>query len=142
VKNGELQVLLGHPGGPVWTHRDAGAWTVPKGELAPDEQPFEAALREFHEETSLHAEPPFIPLGSVIQRSGKQVWAWASQGDAEISRLFSNGYEIQWPKKSGIYVMIPEIDRYGWFSIQEASQKINPAQVGLLIALVDRLLEI
>jgi predicted NUDIX family NTP pyrophosphohydrolase len=135
VVDGELQVLLGHPGGPVWANRDVGAWTLPKGEINPDEDPIEAAKREFNEETSLTAEPPFLPLGFIVQKSGKQVWGWASKGDADASKLFSNTFEIQWPKRSGLYITIAEIDRFGWYSIEAASEKINPAQVELLLRL-------
>jgi predicted NUDIX family NTP pyrophosphohydrolase len=134
--DGELQVLLGHPGGPTWTHRDLGAWTLPKGEIHPGEEPLQAAIREFEEETSLTPEPPFVPLGSVIQKSGKQVWGWASIGDADLTRLFSNTIQVQWPKGSGRLLTIPEIDRFGWFSIAVASEKMNPAQVELLDRLV------
>ncbi len=132
-------MLLGHPGGPLWTNREEGAWTLPKGELGKDEKPLDAALREFNEETSLHARPPFLPLGSIIQKSGKQVLAWGCRGDADLSKLFSNDYTIQWPRHSGKYITIPEIDRYGWFTIEEASLRMNPAQVPLLSVLVKKL---
>jgi predicted NUDIX family NTP pyrophosphohydrolase len=135
----ELQVLLAHPGGPIWSSRDEGAWTLPKGEIAPSEKPLEAALREFNEETSLHATPPFLPLGSIIQKSGKEVFAWGCLGDADPDVLFSNTHEIQWPRRSGKYIEIPEIDRYGWFNIEEAAQKMNPAQVDLLDALIEQI---
>jgi predicted NUDIX family NTP pyrophosphohydrolase len=137
----ELQVLLAHPGGPIWENRDMGAWTIPKGEIAPNEETLEAALREFNEETSLSAQPPYLSLGSIVQKSGKEVWAWASLGDADTDTLFSNTYKIQWPRKSGKFIEIPEIDRYGWFNIEEASFKMNPAQVDLLDALIERLEE-
>lgn len=132
---GRLEVLLAHPGGPFWANRDAGAWGIPKGLAGPDEDLLAAARREFAEETGLSPEGPFRPLGSVRQKSGKVVHAWACEGDADPAALTSNRISIEWPSGSGKRIEIPEIDRCGWFAPVEARVKLNPAQV----AFVDRL---
>jgi predicted NUDIX family NTP pyrophosphohydrolase len=123
------EVMLVHPGGPFWKHKDAGAWSVPKGEYT-TEEPFAAALREFHEETGIVLTPDeAIPLKPIRQKSGKQVLAWAIKGDLDVSKIKSNLFEIE---LSGKKVSFPEIDKAAWFSIPEAVEKINPAQVALL----------
>lgn len=129
---GVLQVLLAHPGGPFWRNKDEGAWTLPKGEYAPPEQPLEAALREFHEETGLQAQPPFVPLGEVVQKSGKHIQAWAFRGEFDPAQLRCNTFEIEWPPKSGRLQRYPEVDRVEWFTLEDALRKMNPAQVVLL----------
>jgi predicted NUDIX family NTP pyrophosphohydrolase len=135
-RGGELEVLLVHPGGPFWARRDAGAWSIPKGEYASDEDPLTAARREFAEE--LGKAPPDGPaedLGEVTLRSGKRVRAFAVAGDLDPRAVQSNRCEIEWPPRSGRRIEIPEIDRAEWFGIDEARRRLNPAQG----TLIDRL---
>ncbi len=130
---GRLEVLLVHPGGPFWARRDAGAWSIPKGEYEPDEEPLEAARREFAEE--LGAAPPAgepTDLGEVHQKSGKVVHAWALEGDLDPAAVKSNTFALEWPPRSGQMREFPEIDRAQWFGVEEARERINPAQVALL----------
>ena len=130
--NGQLEVLLAHPGGPFWRDRDAGAWTIPKGGIDPGEQPIDAAIREFAEETGFAAREPFLPLGSVVQRGGKLVHAWAFESDCDPSRLTSVKTTTEWPPSSGRHIEIPEIDRARFFTLPEARRAINVAQVEFL----------
>jgi predicted NUDIX family NTP pyrophosphohydrolase len=130
--DGELEVLLAHPGGPYWSGRDDGAWTLPKGEYAESEEPLAAARREFAEETGFDPLPPFVPLGEVVQKSGKRILAWAFAGDCVPAQLVSNTFEIEWPPRSGRRQSYPEIDRVHWFPVDEARRKMNPAQSVLL----------
>ena len=137
---GALEVFLAHPGGPVWIGRDEGAWTLPKGMLDPGEDPLAAARREFTEETGIVAAGPFLPLGSVKQRAGKVVHAWAWEGDADPERVTSNTSRTEWPRGSGRWVTFPEVDRCAWLDPATARRKINPAQatfIGRLEALLD-----
>lgn len=136
---GGVQVLLAHPGGPWWRARDEGAWTLPKGEYEAPEEPLDAARREFREETGFDAAAPFMPLGEVVQKSGKRILAWAFEGDCDPGQLRCNSFEIEWPPRSGRRQLFPEIDRVGWFPLGEARRKINPAQAALLDRLVGRL---
>jgi len=129
----ELEVLLVHPGGPMWSKRDAGAWSIPKGEYDSDEQPLAAARREFAEE--LGVAPPDGPardLGEVRQKSGKVVHGWAVEGDLDVSEISSNTVTVQWPPRSGQTLEIPEVDRAEWFGPELAREKINAAQAVLL----------
>ncbi|MHA3771887.1 NUDIX domain-containing protein [Verrucomicrobiota bacterium sgz303538] len=126
--NGTLEVFLAHPGGPFWAKRDAGAWTVPKGVINDGEDPLAAAQREFQEETGIVPSEPFLPLGSVRQKAGKTVHAWAWEGDADASMITSNTMNCEWPRGSGRYVTVPEIDRCAWFDPMTAREKINSAQ--------------
>jgi predicted NUDIX family NTP pyrophosphohydrolase len=135
--NTGIEVLLAHPGGPFWAKRDAGAWTVPKGEIGPDEDPLDAACREFLEETGTLARPPFRPLGEVTQKAGKRVVAWACEGDLDPHSIASNTVTIEWPRGSGRSITFPEIDRCEWFSLDEAARRINPAQSAFLQRLPD-----
>jgi len=130
--NRQLEVLLVHPGGPIWARKNEGAWTVPKGEYDSDEDPLAAARREFTEETSFEATGEFLPLGVVQQKSGKIVTAWAFRGDCDPAQLKSNSCEIEWPPRSGRRLEIPEIDRGRWFSIAEARKYIREEQRPLL----------
>jgi predicted NUDIX family NTP pyrophosphohydrolase len=130
--HGPLEIFLAHPGGPFWAARDLGAWTIPKGVIDPGEEPLAAAQREFGEETGIVAVPPFIPLGSIRQRAGKTVHAWAWEGDADASKVTSNTMRCEWPRGSGNYIVVPEIDRCQWFDGTTARQRINPAQVDLI----------
>jgi len=119
-----LQVLLAHPGGPFWVKKDAGAWSIPKGLIDPGEELLAAARREFTEETGFTAEPPFIRLAPVKQKSGKMVHAFACEGDYDPDQLVCNAFEIEWPPKSGKRGSFPEIDRAGWFGMDAAREKI------------------
>jgi predicted NUDIX family NTP pyrophosphohydrolase len=135
----ELEVLLVHPGGPFWARRDAGAWSIPKGEHEPGEDPLAAARREFAEELGMPApEGPVEDLGEVRQKGGKLVHAWALAGDLDVSATASNTFELEWPPQSGKLIEVPEVDRAEWFPLERAREKINPAQAELL----DRLAEI
>ena len=130
------EVLLVHPGGPYWTRRDAGAWSIPKGEVEDGEDARTAALREFAEETgTLLPGRALEPLGSVKLKSGKLVHAFAVAGDMDPATLVSSTFELEWPPRSGRILTFPEVDRAGWFGLDEAREKLNPAQV----AFVDRL---
>lgn len=135
---GGLEVLLVHPGGPFWARRDAGAWSIPKGEYEPDEDPVDAARREFAEELGV-APPPgeLADLGEVRQKSGKYVRAWALAGDLDPDAIVSNTFELEWPPRSGRMREFPEVDRAQWFGLVEAREKINPAQAALLDRLVE-----
>jgi predicted NUDIX family NTP pyrophosphohydrolase len=129
-----------HPGGPFWTRRDAGAWSIPKGEYDPGDDPFEAARREFEEELS--SPPPAgeaVDLGEVKQRGGKLVCAWAIEGDLDPTEAKSNTFTVEWPPSSGRMRSFPEVDRAEWFTLQDAREKVNPAQVALLDRLAKRL---
>jgi predicted NUDIX family NTP pyrophosphohydrolase len=125
---GTLQVLLAHPGGPFWRNRDEGAWTLPKGEYVEPETAFEAACREFREETGFEPVPPFVPLGDVVQKSGKRISGWAFNGACEPGQLRCNTFEMEWPPRSGRRQTYPEIDRVEWFGDEEARRKIIEAQ--------------
>ena len=127
-----LEVLLAHPGGPFWRGRDAGAWTIPKGLVAPGEALLDAARRELREETGLVPDGPFLPLGSVRQKAGKTVHAWACEGDADPATVTSNTTTIEWPRGSGRRITYPEVDRCAWFALEVAREKLNPAQSELL----------
>ena len=129
---GGLEVFLAHPGGPFWSSRDLGAWTVPKGLVEEGEDPLAAAIREFEEETAIHPEGPFLPLGSVRQKAGKLVHAWAWEGEADPRRVRSNLMRAEWPRGSGRWLIFPEVDRCDWFDASNARQKINPAQAELI----------
>jgi predicted NUDIX family NTP pyrophosphohydrolase len=131
-------VLLVHPGGPVWARRDLGAWSIPKGEHGDDEDPRAAALREFEEELG-SAPPPadaLAELGAVRQKSGKVVTAFAVEGDLDPATVRSNTFTMEWPPRSGVTREFPEIDRAEWFGVDEARERINPAQAELLDRLV------
>lgn len=126
------QVLLAHPGGPLWRRRDEGAWMLPKGELLPGEDAATAARREFAEELGMPASGPLQPLGRLRQRGGKWVEAFALEGDFEPGRLRSNLFELEWPPHSGRRASFPEIDRVAWFTLAQARVKILPSQAVLL----------
>ena len=135
---GELEVLLVHPGGPFFAKKDAGAWSIPKGLIEGDDLLAEAK-REFVEETGLPITAEAIPLGSIRQKSGKLVHAWAVEGDWDLADFKSNSFELEWPPKSGKRQSFPEADRAGWFSIAEAREKILAAQAEFLDRLVAQL---
>jgi predicted NUDIX family NTP pyrophosphohydrolase len=127
-----LQVLLVHPGGPFWARKDAGAWTIPKGEPNEDEDLLLAAKREFAEETGFGIEGDFIKLTPVKQKGGKLVHAWAVEGDMDVTLLKSNTFEMPWPPGSTKMQVFPEIDRAEWFTVEEAIEKILPAQAAFI----------
>jgi len=133
------EFFLVHPGGPFWTNKDAGAWTIPKGEYDINEEPLAAAIREFSEETGHIISGNFISLTPIIQKAGKQVDAWALEGDIDTTNIRSNSFNIEWPPKSGNWKSYPEIDRAEWFDIKTAKEKINPAQVAFLEELIMKL---
>jgi predicted NUDIX family NTP pyrophosphohydrolase len=127
------EVLLVHPGGPAWSRRDLGAWSIPKGEYADEEEPLAAARREFEEEIGTAAPAAdAADLGEIRQKSGKLVRAWAIASDLDTSTVVSNTFEMEWPPRSGRKIEVPEVDRAEWFGLDEARSKLNPAQVALL----------
>jgi predicted NUDIX family NTP pyrophosphohydrolase len=135
-----LQVLLAHPGGPLWTRKDDGAWTLPKGQFGDGELPLDAARREFEEEMGSAPMGEFQPLGTLKQPSGKVIHAWAAESDFDVTKVKSNLFEMEWPPKSGRTAEFPEVDRAGWFSIDEARRKILKGQqpfLDRLLALLD-----
>jgi predicted NUDIX family NTP pyrophosphohydrolase len=134
-QNSILQVFLAHPGGPLWTKKDAGAWTIPKGLIDENEDPLEAARREFKEETGFCADGHFMKLSPVKLKSGKIVHAWAFEQDFEPPRIKSNLFSMEWPPHSGKKLEFPEIDRAEWFGIDTAKEKINPGQLPLVLEL-------
>lgn len=127
-----LEVFLVHPGGPHFAKKDFGAWTIPKGEYLEDEPALEAAKREFQEETGFPVSKPFLDLGSITQKGGKIVTAWAFEGDCDPAKMISNLCEVEWPPRSGLMIQIPEADRGAWFSINEAKEHIKETQIPLL----------
>ncbi|MBP1697360.1 MAG: phosphohydrolase [Deltaproteobacteria bacterium] len=129
---GVLEVFLVHPGGPFWQKKDAGSWSIPKGEYMPGEDPLEAAKREFQEETSFKASGEFIPLTPRKQPSGKIISAWAFEGDCDAAAIKSNTFLMEWPPRSGRQQEFPEVDRAGWFSVPVAKEKIIKGQSGFL----------
>jgi predicted NUDIX family NTP pyrophosphohydrolase len=130
---GGFEVLLAHPGGPYFKDRDEGHWTIPKGEPEPDEALVDAATREYAEETGLSLPAvPLIELGSITQKGGKVVHAWAAEGDLRPELAQSNTIEIEWPPRSGRMQVFPEIDRVAWFAPAEARRRMKEAQIPLL----------
>jgi predicted NUDIX family NTP pyrophosphohydrolase len=134
-----VEVLLAHPGGPFWARKDLGAWTIPKGEIDPGEDPVSAARREFREEIGLDVTAPVKPLGQIKQPGGKIVQIWTAEGDFDPARLASNTFEMEWPKGSGHVRIFPEVDRAAWFDLGEARRRILPGQAPFLEALVSSL---
>ena len=129
---GEVEVLLGHFGGPLWAKRDAGAWAIPKGLVAPGEALEACARREFEEELGSRPEGPLTPLGRIRQKGGKWVEAFAAEGDLDAEAISSNMFEAEWPPRSGSFQSLPEIDRAAWFTLAEAREKILPSQAAIL----------
>jgi predicted NUDIX family NTP pyrophosphohydrolase len=139
VRDGAHEVLLVHPGGPFWAKRDLGAWSIPKGECDPGEEPLAAARRELPEE--LGSDPvtgQLIDLGDVRQRAGKVVTAWAAEGEFDPTELRSSTFSMEWPPRSGALRDFPEVDRAEWFALDEARRRILPAQAPLLDRLAER----
>jgi predicted NUDIX family NTP pyrophosphohydrolase len=139
-RGGRLEVLLAHPGGPFHANRDLGAWTIPKGEVEPGEDVVDVARREFAEETG-HPSPADepTPLGTIRQRGGKLVHAWALRGDLDPAAAHSNTFSLEWPPRSGRLESFPEIDRVAWFDLGEARLRLKDAQVAFLDRLVEAL---
>jgi predicted NUDIX family NTP pyrophosphohydrolase len=134
-RNGELEFLLVHPGGPFWKNKDAGAWTIPKGEIEENESPLAAAQREFREELGFEAGGTFLELKPVRQKAGKLVRAWAFEGDCDPARIHSQTFVLEWPPRSGRETAFPEVDQAGFFTFAAAQTKLNPAQLGFLAEL-------
>jgi predicted NUDIX family NTP pyrophosphohydrolase len=137
--NGQVEVLLVHPGGPFWARKDAGAWSLPKGEYSANEDPLEAAKREFKEETGVEAAGDFLALGEAKQAGGKLVTAWAVENDLDPGTIQSNTFSMEWPPKSGKVQEFPEVDRAEWFPLPEARVKILKGQVPFLERLMEKL---
>lgn len=141
MRNDGLHVLLAHPGGPLFRAKDDGVWSIPKGEIEPDEDLLAAAQREFLEETGIAAEPPFLELGCIQQKGGKFVHAWACAGDHDTAIMRSNTFTLEWPPRSGRLCEFPEIDRLEYFDLVVAERKIKSSQWELVLRL-RRLLQV
>ncbi|NML68559.1 NUDIX domain-containing protein [Chryseobacterium sp. RP-3-3] len=137
-----LFYFLVHPGGPFWKNKDAGAWSIPKGEVSPGEDLLERALIEFKEETGQTIEGKFTALQPVKQKGGKMVYAWALEGHMETSGLYSNTVQIEWPPRSSSIIEIPEVDQWEWFASEEVKIKINSAQADFIMELEKRMNEV
>ena len=136
-----IEVLLGHFGGPMWRNRDAGAWAIPKGLVEPGEDAAACARREFEEELGVRPEGDLVPLGTIRQKGGKQVEAFAFEGDLDTGQIVSNEFTMEWPPRSGRFESFPEIDRAAWLGPAEARDKILPSQKPLLDRLAEALAE-
>jgi predicted NUDIX family NTP pyrophosphohydrolase len=131
-RRARLEVLLVHPGGPLWAKKDEGAWSIPKGEIDADEDPLNAAQREFEEELGSRVSGEFVTLAPIRQASGKLVYAWALESDFDTTSLTCGTFSMEWPPRSGRRQEFPEVDRAEWFTIDDAKRKINKAQIALL----------
>jgi predicted NUDIX family NTP pyrophosphohydrolase len=138
-KGRQLEVFLGHPGGPFWAKKDTGSWSVPKGEYEEGEEPLQAAIREFEEETGFRPSGDFIQLATIRQKGHKTVRCWAVEGDLDADGIVSNLFEMEWPPRSGKIKTFPEIDRAAWFPVGIAREKINERQAGFIDELVKRI---
>jgi len=132
LRSGDLEVFLVHPGGPFWAKKDEGAWSIPKGQMTEDEDPLEAAKREFCEETGFTINGNFVALTPVKQSGGKRVYAWAVEGNCDAAAIKSNTFSMEWPARSGKRSEFPEVDRAAWFTLDQAKQKILKGQLSLL----------
>jgi len=132
IQDGKLQVLLAHPGGPLFKNKDEDTWTIPKGEIEPGEDMLETAKREFEEETSVKPIGPFTALTPIKQKGGKIVHAWAFKGDCDPAKIVSNSFSMEWPPKSGRQMDFPEIDKANFFDMAAARRKIKAAQMALI----------
>ncbi len=131
-RNGNLEFLLVHPGGPFWKNKDTGAWTIPKGEIEENESALDAAKREFREELGFETKGTFIELKPVRQKGGKLIHAWAFEGDCDPGQIRSQTFTVEWPPRSGRQAAFPEIDKGAFFTYAEAQPKLNPAQLGFV----------
>jgi predicted NUDIX family NTP pyrophosphohydrolase len=138
-KHEGVEVFLIHHGGPYWTDKELGAWSIPKGEYPDTEDPLAAAVRELEEETGYMVNGPFIPLTPIKQKAGKLVMAWAAEGNLNPETIQSNTFKMQWPPKSGKWIEVPEVDKAAWFTPQKAKQMINPAQAPFIDELIQYL---
>ncbi len=139
-KKSDLKIFLVHPGGPYFLKKDGGAWSIPKGQIEENEDNLATAIREFEEETGLKPSGDFIPLGDITMKSGKIVYAWAFEGKEDVKFLYkSNLFEMEWPPKSGKRENFPEVDKFEFFSVNEARKKINSSQVPFIDKLIDYL---
>ncbi|HEX4276412.1 MAG TPA: NUDIX domain-containing protein [Bryobacteraceae bacterium] len=138
-RKAELEIFLVHPGGPFWAKKDLGAWSIPKGEYTEDEDPLDAARREFMEETGAAIDGEFLALGDVKQAGGKIVIAWAIEHDLDAGSIRSNTFEMEWPPRSGHRQKFPEVDRAGWFSPAAAMEKLIPVQAAFVARLQEKL---
>jgi predicted NUDIX family NTP pyrophosphohydrolase len=136
VRNGDLEVLIAHPGGPYWAKKDLGAWSIPKGLVAPGEDTQKAAMREFYEETGYQVSGHFLQLTPIKLRAGKIVVPFALEYDLEASDIRSNTFSLEWPPRSGRHQDFPEIDRAEWFDPETAKKKLNPAQASIVDELI------
>ncbi len=136
-----IEVLLGHPGGPYFENKDAGAWSIPKGQAEDGEDLIAVAKREFGEETGhvVGSNARMIELGSIKQRGGKTVYAWAVEGDLDPADAWSNTFQMEWPPRSGIFIDVPELDQVAWFTPEQARIAMNPAQSSLVDVLLREL---
>lgn len=142
IKNNNPEYFLVHPGGPFWQKKDMGSWSIPKGEIEKDENPFLAAKREVAEETGIEITIPpqnFIQLKEVMQNPGKKILAWAAKTDLDFDNIKSNLFDMEWPPKSGNIQSFPEVDKGGWFAFEEASKKILAGQITLLEELAEKI---
>lgn len=137
--NRELEFFLIHPGGPLFAKKDAGVWSVPKGEYEPDEAPLDAAKREFEEEVGSKIDGDFIELSPIIQKGGKKVFCWAVEGDIDAATVKSNTFEMEWPPKSGKMQAFVEVDRGNWFTYTDAIVAIKDRQIPLLDELIAKM---
>lgn len=135
----EPEVLLVRHGGPFWKDKDAGAWSIPKGEFKQPETALEAAVREFKEETGSSVSGPFFPLPPVVQKAGKTVFAWAAAGNLDAESIVSNTFTMEWPPRSGKWQTFPEVDKAAWYTLPLAHEKINAAQRSFLLELENML---
>jgi predicted NUDIX family NTP pyrophosphohydrolase len=129
---GNLEVLIVHPGGPFWKGKDANAWSIPKGEFMPGEHPLKVAKREFKEELGKAVSGNFVELRPVFQRGGKVVYSWAVEGDLDATKIKSNEFDLEWPPRSGRHIKVPEVDRAEWVDLATAREKLIQAQTGLI----------
>ncbi len=141
LRDNAVEVLLAHPGGPFWSGKDLGAWSIPKGQSEANEDSLQAAKRAFREETGFEVDGQFIDLGTIRQPSRKTIQIWALEHDMDADQLQSNEFALEWPRKSGIMMQFPEIDRAEWFDIDRARQKIHKGQAGFLDRLISRILK-
>lgn len=139
LTNGILEVLLVHPGGPFWSKKDLGTWSIPKGEFNDEEDPLLAAKREFHEEIGIELSGDFITLSPVTLKSGKVVYPFAIEGNIDPATVRSNMFSLEWPPKSGTLQEFPEIDKAEWFDVETSRKKLNVQQAGIVDELINKL---
>jgi predicted NUDIX family NTP pyrophosphohydrolase len=139
LRNGSVEILLVHLGGPFWAKKDSGAWSIPKGEVEPEEEPLATAMREFEEETGISPQGEMLALGDIRQKSGKTVSAWAFAGNCDPRQIKSNLFSVEWPPRSGRQQQFPEVDRAEFFTLEAAKSKIIAGEFELLQRLAEKL---